>query len=284
MPHLRLTRRNASIFGSFILALVVPILCGLPLTAQDTSSDATTVRQAVGFAVSPPLRDLAKLPRAPRYAFHQTIPVRRIPKRDFGIAVDPVEQNTTSPSTNYSININILGVGNGFPGFTDAYSFPDANMAVGDTQIVQWVNESFAIFNKFNPAIVTGPIAGNLLFSALGGPCATINNDEEPIAQWDNAAHQWLLTQNVFVINGPHVETYACVAVSTTADATGTYYIYAFPLGSEILAFPKWGRWTDSWAQTMNLSTLLGFRGAKVCLYERASLLAGSPSPRQVCH
>ena len=214
MPRLRLTRSNARIFGSSMLVVGLLVLCGLQLAAQDSASPEPTVRQAVGFAVSPPLRDLAKLPRAPQYGVHEALPVRRIPKRDFGIAVDPVEQNTTRPSTSFTIGLNLLGVGNGFPGYTVPDAPPDTNMAVGDTQILQWVNVSFAVFDKFNGAILAGPIDGNLLFTALGGPCAS-SNSGDIIAQWDNAAHQWFLAQNVF--SGPPY--YACVAVSMTADA-----------------------------------------------------------------
>jgi len=199
-----------------MLAVGVLILCGLQLAAQDSASPQPTVREAVGFAVSPPLRDLAKLPRTPHYGFHEILPVRLIPKRDFGITVDPVEQNTAigAPSTNYTVGLDFLGVGNGFPGYTVPDAPPDTNMAVGDTQILQWVNVSFAVFDKFNGAILAGPIDGNLLFTALGGPCAS-SNSGDIIAQWDNAAHQWFLAQNVF--SGPPY--YACVAVSMTADA-----------------------------------------------------------------
>ena len=263
-----------------MLAVGVLLLCTLPLAAQDNASPETTVRQAVGFAVSPPVSELAKLPQAPQYGFREAPPVRRIPKPDLGVAVDPVEQNNAlgAPAVNYTIGLDFLGVGNGFFNYTVPDAPPDTNMAVSDTQIVQWVNVSFAIFNKFNPAIYTGPIAGNLLFSALGGPCAT-NNSGDIIAQWDNAAHRWLLAQNVFT--GPPY--YACVAVSTTANALGTYYLYQFPLGNNFPDYPKWGRWTDTWAQTMNIFAP-GFVGAEVCLYERTGLLAGTPFPRQVCH
>ena len=76
-----------------MLAVGVLVLCGLQLAAQDSTSPEPTVRQAVGFAVSPPLRDLAKLPRVPQYGLHEVLPVRRIAKPDLGVAVDPVEQN-----------------------------------------------------------------------------------------------------------------------------------------------------------------------------------------------
>jgi hypothetical protein len=275
-----MTRKNFYAFA--LVAAVFVCLCSLPLTAQDDAS-ATTVREAVGFAVSPPLRELAKLPRAPHYGLHEALPVRRIAKRNFGVAVDPVEQNTAKPSTNYSIGLNLLGVGNGFPGYTVPDAPPDTNLAVGDTQILQWVNVSFAVFNKFNGAIQAGPIEGNLLFSALGGPCAN-NNDGDIIAQWDNSAHQWLLAQNVF--SGPPY--YACVAISTSADALGTYYLYQFSLGNGFPDYPKWGRWNNNWAQTMNNFGPggSGFVGAEVCVYNRTAILDGQSGPPaiQVCH
>src|ERR1700686_1430894 len=94
MPRLRLTGSTARIFASSMLVVGVLVLCGLPLAAQDSASPEPTVRQAVGFAVSPPLRELAKQPRTPHYGLHEALPVRRIAKRYFGLAVDPVEQNT----------------------------------------------------------------------------------------------------------------------------------------------------------------------------------------------
>ncbi len=284
MPRLRLTRSTARIFGSSMLAVGVLILCGLQLAAQDSASPEPTVRQAVRFAVSPPVRDLAKLPRAPRYGLHEALPVRRIAKPYFGLAVDPVEQNTAigAPAASYTIGLDFLGVGNGFPGYTVPDAPPDTNMAVGDTQILQWVNVSFAVFNKFNGATLAGPIDGNLLFTALGSPCAT-SNSGDIIAQWDVAAHRWLLAQNVF--SGPPY--YACVAVSTSADALGTYYLYQFSLGNGFPDYPKWGGWNTSWAQTMNNFGPggSGFVGPEVCVYNRTKLLLGQSGPPaiQVC-
>jgi hypothetical protein len=202
MRRLRCTITNAEILAVSLLIMGTLWICALPLLAQDDNSPQPIVREAISFAVSAPVRELAKLPRQPQYGFHEVLPVRRILKRDFGVAVDPVEQNAPfgAPTTDYAIGLNFLGVGNGFPNYTVPDAPPDTNMAVGDTQIVQWINVSFAIFNKYNPSVSVGPIDGNLLFSDLGGPCATYN-DGDIIAQWDNAAHRWLLAQNVF--HGP---------------------------------------------------------------------------------
>ena len=179
---------------------------------------------------------------------------------------------------NYTIGLDFLGVGNGFPGYTVPDAPPDTNMAVGDTQIIQWVNVSFAIFDKFNPSNFVGPILGGDLWGALGGPC--VGNSGDIIAQWDNAAHRWVLAQNVFL--SPY---YVCVAVSTGPNALGSYYLYQFPVpGNGFPDYPKWGRWINTWAQTMNNFGPFGrgFVGPEVCLYERSKLLAGSAA-RQVC-
>lgn len=65
-------------------------------------------------------------------------------------------------------------------------------MAVGGTQVVQWVNVSYTVCDKSTGTC--GPaIAGNLLWQALGGICYN-NNAGDIIAQWDVAAHRWLLT------------------------------------------------------------------------------------------
>src|SRR6266404_1891318 len=94
------------------------------------------------------------------------------------------------------------------------------NGAVRATQVVEWVNESFEVFSKATGAAVKGPIAGNQLFQALGAthPCA-VNNDGDPIAQYDKFNNRWVLTQ-FSVTNGGTAGFFQCVAVSQTSDAT----------------------------------------------------------------
>ena len=90
-------------------------------------------------------------------------------------------------------------------------------MAVGDTQIVQWVNISYTVCSEdLLPTLAAPRLRATHLWSALGGTCCANNNDGDIIAQWDVAAHRWLLTQNVFV--SPYG---VCVAISTSSDANG---------------------------------------------------------------
>src|SRR5271165_1371070 len=259
---------------TFMLTLCVLLLCGLSVTAQDNSSAMPIVNHASSFAVSAPLREIAKLPQAPQYGFHEVNPIHRIPMKDFGHAVDPVEQSTAGPAANYSIGLDFLGVGNGFPGYSVPDAPPDTNMAVGDTQVVQWVNVSYAVFDKATGTALTGAIQGNQLFKSLGGNCFTYNNGDI-IAQWDVQAHRWLLTQNTF--NGSPY--YACVAISTSPDALGSYYLYGFSLGSAFPDYPKWGVWPTGYFETINKYGSV----AEVCAYNRSKMLVGDGSAEQVC-
>ena len=78
------------ILCSCLLAISVLALC-VPTPAQDNSSPKSTIRHAVSFGVSLPLRELVKLPQSPGYGFHEDESYRRGPADHFGRAVDPVE-------------------------------------------------------------------------------------------------------------------------------------------------------------------------------------------------
>ena len=77
------------------------------------------------------------------------------------------------PALAYSIGANILGVGNGFPNYSVPDAPPDTTMAVGDTQIVQWVNTSYTVCSKTSPYTCGPAIEGNTLWTNLGGICAS---------------------------------------------------------------------------------------------------------------
>src|ERR1700685_3086284 len=124
-----MTRNCRAVVCSFVIAIGILFLSSLPLRAQDEN---TTIRHAKAFAISVPLRDLAKLPRTPRKEAEEIDPVRRIPKPHVGRVFDTVEQFSVEPGTPYTLGANIMGVGNGFPGYSVPDAPPDTNMAVGD--------------------------------------------------------------------------------------------------------------------------------------------------------
>ena len=191
---------------------------------------------------------------------------------------DPAWQKEMLNPVSATIGFNVLGVGMGFPGFAVTSEPSNANLAVGDDQVVQWVNGSFAIFDKLTGVAVTGPIAGNLLWTYLGGPCAT-ENSFYITAQWDKIAHRWVMAENT--IAGP--KYYTCIAVSRSDDALGQYWLYSYQQPN-FPDDPRWGLWTDAYYQSQNMFTSSSFVGARPCAYDRASLLIGTGySASQIC-
>jgi len=234
------------------------------------------VSPAVHHDTSPPLRNIApKLPRLQR----NDHPVHPLPISAGQPQPDPALQTAPSIVATPSTTLNFAGVGNGDYGFAPNAAPPDTNGAVGATQYVQWVNESFAVFNKSTGALVHGPVAGNTLWSGFGGGCET-NNDGDPIVQYDKAAGRWVFTQ-FSVSTTPYLQ---CVAVSTTSDATGSYSRYSFSYGNtQFPDYPKLGVWPDAYYISFNIfNNGQTFAGAKVCAYDRSAMLAGSAAT-QVC-
>lgn len=230
------------------------------------------VSSAVLHDISPPLRDLVPLTEAKRHAARE---FRHLPL-EARQTDDPVAQTVPGPAASVTNGVNFAGVGDGDLGFSVQFAPPDTNGTVGATQYVQWVNDAFIVFDKVTGAAVPGfPKPGNVVWVGFGGGCE-LNNDGDPIVQYDKAANRWILTQ-FSVSTTPFLE---CIAVSTSPDATGTYARYAFAY-TTFPDYPKLSVWPDAYYITFNMfgSTFLG---AQACAYDRARMLAGEAAT-QVC-
>jgi hypothetical protein len=239
-----------------------------------------------------PLRELAPAPVS-LGAHRQAKPIRLNPNILVSLGPapkDPVLQSTVrtvrttraarraaSPTPVAAAPIEGLGADfeNGPNKFSVDVSPPDTSGAVGDTQFVQWVNTSFAVFDKRTRKPILGPVLGNLLFAPLGGNCAT-DNDGDPVVQYDKIAGRWVLSQ--FAVSSGFSQ---CVAVSTTSDATGTYHLYEFTYPA-FDDYPKVGVWPDGYYVTFNMfGPRNGFLGTRVCAYDRQKMLQGLPATQQ---
>jgi hypothetical protein len=242
----------------------------LPMPAQTHGAE---VSQAIEHDVSLPLLNMPPLqpkggPRQkPLLLTHPGQPVTGSP--------DTAVQTSFGPLVATTPGLSFAGVGNGDYGFAPDAAPPDTNGAVGATQFVQWVNESFAVFDKATGAKVYGPAAGNTLWSGFGGGCQT-NNDGDPIVQYDKAAQRWIFTQ-FSVSTTPYLQ---CVAVSTTSDATGSYNRYSFQY-SNFPDYPKLGVWPDAYYITFNMFQGNFFAGSALCAYDRAAMKAGRAATQQ---
>lgn len=197
-----------------------------------------------------------------------------------GNQTDGAVQSAGSGSFAPALGAGFEGVGQGFSGpqgtFTVNSAPPDTNGAVGATQYVQIVNSAFAVFDKSTKAVVYGPVTTNTLWSGFGGPCET-DNDGDAVVVYDKAAGRWVISQFA-VTAAPYFQ---CVAVSATSDATGAYYRYAFPYGSSFPDYPKMGVWPDAYYETFNMFNGNTFAGAKLCAYDRNSMLSGAAATQQ---
>ncbi|HME31117.1 MAG TPA: hypothetical protein VKG65_00045, partial [Terriglobales bacterium] len=260
----------------WLLALLLGLATSLP--SQVVQQGPTTVRFEVHHDASLPLRELIRNAPPPSLERHEAEPVRSIPL-PLGLVPlleDPVRQWTTIPFTP-TLGLSFEGLGQGEYGFAVTYAPPDTDGAVGATQYVQWVNGSFAIFDKSSGALIAGPAAGNTLWSGFGGGCEA-NNDGDIVVLYDKLANVWVMSQ-FSVSTTPYLQ---CIAVSTTSDATGTWYRYSFQYSS-FDDYPKMGVWPDAYYETFNMFQGGSyFVGADACAYNRTAMLAGQ-SATQIC-
>lgn len=247
-------------------------------TPSSPDSATPIVNQAVHADESPPLQDLQALPaEAESEEEEADQPLMQSPNAPDGAL------QTTSLSPISLINVaKFAGVGAGDYGFSPRATPPDTSGAVGATQYVQWVNTSFAVFDKSTGKLLLGPEPGNTLWSGFGGDCETHNNGD-PIVQYDKAANRWVLTQfslKGYSGDGAYLQ---CVAVSKTSDATGAYYRYAFEQPN-FNDYPKLGIWPDGYYISYNMfdGNTFAFLGARACAMDRSKMLKGQPAA-QVC-
>jgi hypothetical protein len=282
---------------AFLSALILTALCGLPAAAQQTATQPKVVGNAIVNApihsdVSQPLGEmlaqapaqggvhLTHAPRQPK--IKQLAGAKGSQSGETASAVQPLTASLISAT----IGLSFEGVGN--TSFLNCPAValqevapPDTNAAVGDAQVVEWVNTCYVVFNKSTGALIKGPISGNDFWAGFGGGCEA-DNDGDIIIQWDKNNHRWLASQNDFgpKFLGPYQ---TCIAVSETADATGSYFRYSFPQPG-FPDYPKWGLTSNIYYQTQNNFGLDdGFQGVTVCAYDAALMRKGSSNAKQVC-
>jgi len=199
-----------------------------------------------------------------------------------GGTVDASLQTSAATPLGAAAGLSFDGVGVGLGSYTDCCAPPDTNASVGATQVVEWVNLDFAVFDKATGVLLQGPTAGKSIWSGFtGGNCAT-NNDGDPIVKFDAQAQRWFMTQ-FSVTGGPPY--YQCIAVSNNADfITSTWTRYAYSFGSNFPDYPKAGVWPDAYYMAFNLfANGRTFAGAGTCAFDRTKMVAGDLTATGQC-
>lgn len=238
-----------------------------------------SVFRPVKHDISPALRDIT--PGAPYISPNEEIPNKPLvdfvpntrPIKKIGGTVtaetDPVVQSTPVGTSIPAPSLTFDGVNN-----INGVLPPDTSGDVGPNHYVQWVNLSYAIYNKSGTKLA-GPFNGNALWQGFGGLCQS-TNDGDIIVLYDPLADRWMFSQWAFTSStqGPY---HQCFAVSTTPDPLGTYYRYDFIVSqNKFNDYSKLSVWPDAYYMTSN-QFLNGqtFAGGGVWAFEREKMLLG---------
>lgn len=278
LKTMKLKHKPARIISAIAVTLFLNLFMVSGFFAQANEQLKPTVRTAVKFDVSPPLRSIAPVatsnksekgkddrgdPGPINNTLHDPDPVVQ---RWHGDGI--FSQNLLIPSTSVSFN----GMTN-----TTTATPPDTVGDVGPNHYVQMVNSRFQVFNKTGTSVF-GPVNINTLWAGFGGACQT-ENAGDPVVLHDQLANRWLITQ--FTAAGPTY--FNCVALSTTSDPTGTYYRWAFTTGTNFPDYPKYGVWSDGYyISTREFANGSTYTGVGAYALNRDQMLLGNPSPQVV--
>jgi len=244
--------------------------------------------EASHFDVSPPLLELAARPLTEQAAELESpenpeLPFWRKIRSDLP---DPVVQSVT-PSVESlvpgSFPLAAPTTGFNFAGVPISGGTPsDSNGSVGNNQFVETVNTQYQVWSldraTKTASSVLGPSNINTLWAGFGGACST-QNSGDPIVLFDKLAGRWLISQFTTTLSGGFY--FQCVAISTTASATGSYFRYAFAVpGGNFGDYPHFGAWTDAYYMMAHafVSTSGGYVAAVFAAMDRAKMLAGNPA------
>lgn len=239
---------------------------------QSLISFPSEIKSPVAMSVSVPLRDLPP-DAAPFNSPWQDgiIPVRETSTNQiFGYTEDGVLQDFNGQFNPADITVNFDGVS------AQGYAPPDPSGDVGPNHYVQMVNVRYQVWNKSGVSLL-GPLNINTIWSGLPGPWSG-SNDGDPIVLYDETADRWLVTQFALP-NYPSAPFYQMIAVSTTGDPTGSYYLYAYEFAS-MPDYPKFGVWGDGYYMSANrfASGSGQYQGTLAAAFDRTKMLAGLPA------
>ena len=246
----------------------VVLASAVPAPAQQTSSNPTVI-PPVSYDISPPLVDLVASAPPKAATSQRNIPLRR-PRPTVAppasVTQDSALQQLSLPLVSTSPGLDFDGIG------ADGVAPPDTNGSVGATQFAQIVNVEYAVYEKTSSALLLGPTPIHIIWSGFNGDCAT-GDGSDPVVLYDKAAQRWVVGQMNVKLNA------YCMAVSTTSDATQSYYRYEFSFGSNAPDYPKLAVWPDAYYWTANtFSSASAFLGANPCAFDRATMLSGGPA------
>jgi hypothetical protein len=154
--------------------------------------------------------------------------------------------------------------------------------AVGEQQFMQLAGGQMAIYRKHDGALQTGPVHARLLFDGAGNDACSAPQAETGAVLYDQLARRWLVGHLVRRAG----QAVYCIAISTSADAAGSYRRYALKIdGAGRTAVhaedARMALWSDGFYLSLTLfdNAQNSYRGPRVCYVERRALLEGRDAP-----
>lgn len=262
----------------YYLSVVCFALALAGATAQE-SSPKPVVARPVYFDVSPPLRDMVKeTPGVTDRSWKDgVVPNKFGSDVDASIANGPVVGADPSLQGQFGMIATDTIISN-FDGLWNVGGFvpPDTYGEAGPNHYFQVVNCSYAIFNKAGGRIF-GPVANSSVWNGMPNN----ENSGDAVVLYDENANRWLFTQ----FSLPHYPSgpfYQMIAVSQTADPTGSWYRYQYEFPN-MPDYPKFGVWPDAYYMSSNdFASGAGWVGNGAYAYDRSAMLAGSPTAERI--
>lgn len=266
--------------GRAVSMLIIALLASFDVAAS------TTTLQPLGSSAT--LRALALTPRALATQVARpaepallgvAMPASSVPRAGAAstLAVAPAPLHASpagagaspAPRVRTSAGVNIEGLRAGPGGVT---------AALGEQQYVQLADGLLAVYRKADGALLQAPVLANAMFfdapsehahHACGAPGA-----RAAAVHFDQLAKRWIVLHRARADGLYRL----CLAVSTSADATGSYYRYALQMPARYFDDPQLAVWPGAYYVSMNLfdSAAGSYRGPRICGLERGALLRGA--------
>jgi len=264
-PRFRGKRGLRSAVTVVAVALVAAVGTALPASSADAASKVTS-GHARHHDVSPLLRNMPPVHQSHAMHEHEDRQVPSVPLA----GVDPVVQSALAPANVPAPNVSFEGID--FPGVSCNCLPPDTNGEAGATQYVQSVNEGLQVWSKSGTTLL-GPVGIATLWAGFGGYCET-GGSGDPVVLYDQLAGRWVISQ---FAGTSTLINHECLAVSTTSDATGSFYRYDFQLGGNFYDYPKLSVWPDAYYLAENVfnSTGTSYLGPQPFALDRSRILNG---------
>ena len=155
----------------------------------------------------------------------------------------PTTQRPSAPLAPPAFQLNFNGTDQ-----TQGLRPPDTHGAVGATQFVEVTNSKFEVFNK-----LTGAKTKTVTLNSFCNYTPTTLFD--PRIVYDKVWNRWVLVVDAF--HETSIKQIICLAISTSSDATGGFFIYRFeaPRGTNtnFYDYPMLGMDQDAVIVTANI-------------------------------